>query len=383
MSRPANSSENADRTSRLAAMNTNGSMLALAAATTLILSAGPVRAASPCDGLVATLRDAPPPVLPVELESRYELRERHLETWLESVSPVAPAAFVALVSPECRADTRRGAAPEAAAAVRAWTQRSDRGSIDRGRILLCAMQDPSALADLPAWMADADHAEARAVCVSALATWPGAEAVRARVLSNGLRRRRGNWPDNWEVDHAIVAAANVLGPPELREQLVPVLETVRGRRASGHDRLREALCTMDDTMSPERTRACEAPAETERDWAGARSRSNLKVAKIGIVVCYGGLVALTYLDRTSENARKTAVDGGVLGGAMIGSALLGGLVGYKTQDTVKAGAAAFAGLIAGGVLGGVAARALTASPGARAPVTAVGFAPFPLLVLTL
>ena len=40
-------------------------------------------------------------------------------------------------------------------------------------------------------------------------------------------------------------------------------------------------------------------------------------------------------------------------------------------------------MIAGGVLGGVAAHALAASPGARAPVTAVGFAPFPLLVLTL
>ena len=180
------------------------------------------------------------------------------------------------------------------------------------------MQDPAALAEVPAWMADPDHAEARAVCVSALATWPGAAAVRAQVLSNGLRRHRGDWPDNWEVDHAIVAAANVLGPPELREQLVPLLETARVRRASGHDRLREALCTMDDTMSLERTRACAASVETERDWAGARIRSNMKVAKVGIVVCYAGLVATTYLDRTSEDARKTAVVGGVLGGAFIG-----------------------------------------------------------------
>jgi hypothetical protein len=367
-------------------MKTKRSTLALAAASALLLLltwTGPARAAGPSDALVATLRDAPAPVLPFELATRYDVRERHIETWLSSTSPVTPAAFVAMVTPECRAETRRGAAPEAAAAARAWTRRGDQGSIDRGRILLCAMQDPAALADLPAWMADDDHAEARAVCASALATWPEANAVRARVLPNALRRHRGNWPDNWEVDPAIVAAANVLGPPELREQLVPVLEMARARRASGHDRLRVALCTDDETTSIERTRACSAPAETERDWGRARSGHNMKVAKVGIVVCYAGLVAATYSDRTSEDARKTATVGGVIGGAMLGSALLTGVVGYKTQDTVEAGAAGLAGMVVGGVLGGVAAHALAASPGARTPITAVGFAPIPLFVLIL
>lgn len=364
-------------------------VFALACAFVLALAAVPARAegeagTGPCDGLVAYLRETlagPPPPFAKDLDSDYFRRESYLEGRLRSTLPMMPPAYTARVTPACRAETRRGAAPEATAAARAWTQRPEVGWIDRGRILLCTMQDSTVLGELPAWMADVDHDEARAVCASELATWPGAGPSRGPILAHALRRHSGNWPDNWEIDTAIVAAANAMGTPEVREQLVSVLATARARQAVGYDRLRAAVCTDDGMMSADRVRACSTlPAQAEDDWRQQRKRTDLWAVRIAGTASYATLTALALDQKDGPNIATAA---GVFAGAMVGGGVLGGVVGMSTGDKVKAGGASIAGAIAGGVLGGMAAHALADSPGARAAVTAVGFAPLYLSIVVL
>jgi hypothetical protein len=364
-------------------------VFALACALVLALAAVPARAegeagTGPCDGLVAYLRETlagPPPLLAKDLEADYFRRESHLEGRLRSTLPMMPPAYTTRVTPACGAETRRGAAPEATAAAPAWTQRPEVGWIDRGRILLCTMQDPTALGELPAWMADVDHDEARAVCASELATWPGAGPSRGPILARALRRHSGNWPDNWEIDMAVVAAANAMGTPELREQLVSVLATARARQAVGYDRLRAAVCTDDGIMSADRVRVCSTlPAQAEDDWGQQRKRTDLWTVRIGATASYATLTALALDQKDGPNIATAA---GVFAGAMVGGGVVGGVVGKSTGDKVKAEGASIAGAIAGGVLGGMAAHALADSPGRRAVVTGVGFAPLYLSFIVL
>ncbi len=115
---------------------------------------------------------------------------------------------------------RRGAAPAATAAVRALTQRREPAWVDRGRILLCTLQDPDSLNEVPAWVTGLDHAEVHAICTAELATWPRAEAVRDQVLGRAVRERAGSIEGRWEIDPAVVAAANVMGTPELHDALL-------------------------------------------------------------------------------------------------------------------------------------------------------------------
>jgi hypothetical protein len=241
----------------------------------LVLTAAPVHAegkavAGPCDELAAYLRETLTGEVPLPSnEHGNQDWEESLEHRLRSDWHTTPPAYISRVTLACREAIQRGDAPVVVAAARAWTQRPEPGWIEQGRIMLCAMQDPGSLAEISAWMADAHvYGEARAVCASALATWPGAEPQRFVIATRAVRAR-GDWRPRWEIDPALVAAANARGTPELREQLVPVLVAAHARRARGYDRLQDAVCTDDGKMSAVRTRTCSTlPLEAEADWWG-------------------------------------------------------------------------------------------------------------------
>src|SRR5262249_13057706 len=140
------------------------------------------------------------------------------------------------------------------------------GWIDRGRAVLCTMQDPASVRDLAAWMADPDHAEARAVCASELARWPGAEPLRGPIFAGALGVREG-WLTRSEIDPAVVAAAYARGTPRMREHLVPVLADAYAHQALGYDRLRKAVYADDAATSSARARACSTlPVQAEDEW---------------------------------------------------------------------------------------------------------------------
>ncbi len=186
----------------------------------------------------------------------------------------------------------------------------------------------------------------------------------------------------WEVDPAVVAVANVAGTPELLEQLVPVLAEAYARHALGYDRLHAAVCAHHAAMSSNRARVCATlPAEAEHEW----SRMGVRpwITRGAMTALYGGTVALTYAAREGAVSRGFATGAGVLGGYVAGIATvyLGGkAAGYPVNhQDVGFEALMLAGAVAGGVLGGLAAHAIAAPPGARAPVTAVGLAPLYLI----
>ena len=336
----------------------------------------------PCNGVVSQLREAaahPAPFhvgdLVGDLGFEYRRWEADLEQALVSASSPAPDATIAWVTPACRAETRRGAAPAAVAAARALTEKSEPGWVEYGRMVLCAMQDPGSTHELQAWMGDRDHPGARAVCIAALATWPNVEQQRKTILA-ALVRKTGVF--RWEVEPAVVAAANVLGTPELHEQLVPVLADAHAHHAVGYDRLRAAVCAHDEAMSGNRARACATlPAQAEDEWRRTGVRPWL--TRGALTVGYGGAVALTYATRDKEVSRGFATAAGVVGGWVTGIAAiyLGGKAVHYDVDHPDVGFEALmvAGFVAGSVLGGIGAYRLAAPPGARAPVTAVGLAP--------
>jgi hypothetical protein len=366
----------------------------LAISSALALVAVPARAegetgTGPCDALVGYLRGAlagPVPEPVVDRGFDYRERERNLEGTLTSTGRTQPRAYTALITPACRTETRRGAAPAAVAAARAWTQRREPGWIDRGRILLCTMQDPSSLGGVATWMAESGHAEVRAVCVSEIATWPGAESVRDQILGRAVRQPAGSWPVRWEIDPAVVAAANVMGTPELYDELLPVLAAAHAHQALGYDRLEEAVCAGGGTMSEDRARTCSTPpADAEDEWRQRRQTSRLLTTGVATAV-FAGAVTGAFVERHDETGRLIATGAGVPLGALIGittfGVALGPVIGRHTKtgshsagDKVLAATVLIGGTVVGGLFGGWAARALTASPGARAPVTAIALAP--------
>jgi hypothetical protein len=370
------------------------SMFALVSAAALALTAGSARAepdAGPgaCDALTDYLRDelgGPAPVVPSVLRWAavdYGVRETDLEARLRATEPASPSAYARRVTPACRAEIRRGAAPAATAAARAWTQRRERGWIERGRIIRCAMQDPAALAELDEWMSNPYQPEARAVCVGELATWPDAALALSGTFERSVQRVS---PETWEIDDAVVAAANVMGTPELREQLAPVLVAAHMRRALGYDRLYAAVCTNDGAMSGDRARACSTlPAEAEREWRSSEPpRTNRWVVRGVATAVYAGLVTA---ERFEPDGRRTLPTlAGVVGGGVAGTTALFAItkaLDYPRDrsDELVFKALLVSSLIAGGVAGGLVAHAIAASPGARAPATAVGLAPVYLLTL--
>lgn len=256
-------------------------------------------------------------------------------------------------------------------------QRSDATSVDRDRMVLCTRQEPGVLAELGAWMADEDHPLARAVCVAELATWPGAEVARRTILAGAVRRPEGG---SWEIDPAIVAAANVMGTFELREELVPVLAEAHAHHAIGYDRLRAALCAKDAAMSGDRARVCSTlPAQAEDGWR--RNGPRAWLIRGFLTIDYGAAIAASIAARDSEAGRPIATVAGVAGGWVAGivaahyGGVAGGLDAGKGETSVGFEGLIIGGSIVGGVLGGLAAHALAASPGARVPLTVIGLAP--------
>ncbi|HLK89861.1 MAG TPA: hypothetical protein VKZ18_08205 [Polyangia bacterium] len=182
----------------------------------------------------------------------------------------------------------------------------------------------------------------------------------------------------WEIDPAAIAAATVRATPELLERLVPALAEAYARHALGYDRLRAAVCAHDESMSSNRARACATlPVQAEDEWR--RTGVRPWVNRGAMTMVYGGTIALTYAARDEEVSRGFATGAGVLAGYVAGVAAvyLGGKAADYPVDHPDVGfeALMLAGAVTGGLLGGLAAHALTAPPGARAPVTAVGLAP--------
>lgn len=344
----------------------------------------------PCDALADYLRGAlagPVPVIsgPTFIDLGYEAREKRLEDSLRSTSPTAPLTYARRVTPVCRAETRREDAPAAVAAreaARAWTQRSERGWIDRGRIVRCAMQDFPAYNVLADWMADYFAPESRAVCASALATWPDSEHVRADIFARALRENHTSWA-HWEVDEAVVAAANVLGTAELREQLVGLLVAAHTHQALGYDRLREAVCASDATMSSARARACSTlPAAAEHEWTHRYRRWQWTIRGVG-AVAGAGLVTAAFLTRHQADSRRIPTAVAIPGGAIAGidAAVLASIVRQNKDDEDFLPFWVVGGMLGGAVVGGLGVHELAAWPGARAPLTALAFAPIYMVVL--
>jgi hypothetical protein len=256
-------------------------------------------------------------------------------------------------------------------------ERSDATSVDGGRVVLCRRQEPGVLAELGAWMADEEHPLARAVCVAELATWPGAEVARRTILAGAVRRPEGG---PWQIDPAIVAAANVMGTSEVREELVPVLAEAHARHAIGYDRLRAALCANEATMSGDRARVCATlPAQAEDGWR--RNGARPWLIRGFLTVDYGAAIAASIAARDSEAGRPIATVAGVAGGWVAGvvaahyGGIAGGLDDGKGEASVGLEGLIIGSSLLGGVLGGLAAHALAGSPGARIPVTVIGLAP--------
>jgi hypothetical protein len=210
--------------------------------------------------------------------------------------------------------------------------------------------------------------------------------VRGQILGRAVRKREGNWQGRWEIDPAVVAAANVMGSPELHGVLLPVLAGAHAHQALGYDRLRDAVCMNDRTMSSDRARACSTlPVEGEDEWRQQRQISRL-LASGATTAVFAGAVTAAFVERHDEAGRLIATGAGVPLGAVIGLTVGGVLVShlahiqdrsgaYSARDRVLVAGALVGGAVAGSVLGGWAARALAASPGARAPVTAIALAP--------
>lgn len=343
--------------------------------------------AGPCDDLVAYLGEA----LPVPDLLRYRglgwaAQERSLEGGLTSTWRTLLGAYASRVTPACRAEIRRGGAPAATAAVRALLQRPEPAWIDRGRILSCMLQDPGSLSEVRQWVTGVDHVEVRAICSAELATWPGAEAVRDQVLGRAVRERAGSLEGRWEIDPAVVAAANVMGTPELHDALLPVLALARAHQALGYDRVREAVCDGEGPMSDDRARACATlPADAEDEWRQT-FRPRRALMSGAATAAFAATVTVASVERHDETGRWIATASGVPVGAVIGLTAAGLLAGPRVARREKAGTSStgdkallvgsLIASVAGGLCGAWAAHSLADSPGARGTVTAAFLAPF-------
>ncbi len=258
--------------------------------------------------------------------------------------------------------------------------RPEPGWIDRGRIVLCTMQDPDSLPELAAWMADPDHPEARAVCASELATWPGAELLRGPIFARALRIQEG-WLARSEIDpgrrrgdlphgHAGAPGGVGAGPHHRPRAPSPRVRSVarsgmRGRRrdvARARARLLYAAGRGRGRMAAQQTTA--PPSRHGRRNRRLRGRHHGRRHRTKPRVwppdrgrcrrpsrCHGrhhlGRHGSQRVERDAAPVRSNASD----------------LHSHRFRDL-------------GGVAGGFSAHALAASPGARAPVvTALALAP--------
>jgi hypothetical protein len=243
---------------------------------------------------------------------------------------------------------------------------------------------------LPSWFQPYSTSSIRAICYQGLATWPGAESVWRDVLETGVRTA----DDRWWVDEAVTTLAATVETAEVRERLVTVVRVAAARHAQGFDALRDRVCTPDLSTSEARRQTClELASQHEADWRQqevgealrAEHSSTRRLAKLVVASAgFAGAVAAAYATRNLDVSRGIATAAGVVGGATLGfSAVFVTVIKDKWIYTSGSELGGLLGCtVAGGVLGGVAAYALTASAGSRAPVTAAGLVVPYLFTLT-
>jgi hypothetical protein len=288
---------------------------------------------------------------------------------------------LALVSAGCREQVRRGEAPALLTLVRDWVGQPGRREI--GEALECAFQDDGVMKELPSWFQRENMPSTRVVCYQSLVTWPAAEGVWKEVLGTGVRTTDNRW---W-VDEAVNTLAATVETAEVRERLVTVVRVAAARHAQGFDTLRDRVCTPDPTMSGARRQTCaELASQQEADWrrqeasaaieAARRENSPLRDPTRFVVASavFAGGVAVAYATRNGDASRVIATAGGAVGGAALGFTAI--FVTVVRDKWIYTSGSDFGMLLgatfAGGVLGGIAAYALTPSAWSRAPVTAAG-----------
>ncbi|HEY4183728.1 MAG TPA: hypothetical protein VGP07_01610 [Polyangia bacterium] len=225
-------------------------------------------------------------------------------------------------------------------------------------------------------------------------TAPGARPVEA------VRRRSTPW-ESWEVDAAVISAAEATEAAEARDQLVPALITAHSRQATGYDRLRAAVCADGkgkgdgEEMSPARSKACSTlSAGLEEGWR-RRDRTEQWVVRAVATAAYAGAIKGAAVERDASVSRGISTAAGVPMGAVVGIVAFGALgmvVGaenpaklghYSRREKVVAASLVIGGAIAGGLAGGWEAHRLGASPSARAPLTAAALAPVYVTTLVM
>ena len=306
--------------------------------------------------------------------------------------PILPMSEVGLVSASCREAARRGEAASLLALVRGWTTQPDRA--DAGRALECALQDDAVIGALPRWFAEEKKGYFRAVCYQSLTAWPGTESVWKTALDHGVYLIG----DHWWVDPSLQPLARD-GAPEVRDRLIPAVLAADRHHAAGFDGLRDTVCAPEPTMSAARRDSCiEITSRHEAAWSQQGSveaehttSNGAKVVRraaviVGASAVVAGAVVASHATRNQEISREIATAAGALGGATIGlvtvalSSMKGNWVsknGHEIPTRLSVGA------VVGGLVGGVAAYAATASPSSRAPVTGAALA-FPwILAVTL
>lgn len=220
-----------------------------------------------------------------------------------------------------------------------------------------------------------------------------ADTELAPLLPDAVRKRQTFWTV-WEIDAAVITAAAAAASPQVRDQVVPVLVTAHARHASGYDRLRAAVCMDDETMSAARARACSTLLAGLEDGWRRRDRTEQWVVRGVATAVYAGAITAASVGRDGDSSRGIATAAGVPLGAVTGITVLVVAVGpfiasdpkqgsASTGHQILAASAVVVGAIAGGVIGGWVAHSLADSPGARAPVTAVGLAPLYLTTLVM
>lgn len=292
--------------------------------------------------------------------------------------PTSSVPVLGLVSSGCREQAHRGDAPALIALVRSWTGQPER--VDMGRAFECALQDDGAMSMLPRWFADEKQRQARTVCYQSLATWPAAESVWKPALAHAVDKSG----DRWWVDDAVIKLAETVPTRAVRERLVPVLRVAASGHAVGFDALCNQVCEPSPTMSETRRQTCaEMASQHEADWrrqeaseaARGRGPASRVAIAIGTSAVVAGAIAATYATRDGQTSRSIATGAGAVGGATMGFATVG-LSALGGNWVSKGGnelpPALLTGMVVGGVLGGIAAYALTTSPSSRAPVTAAG-----------
>ena len=288
---------------------------------------------------------------------------------------------IALVGDACRGHIHSGELPDALTLIRRWASQAEPEWRDLGRRFSCATEDPAALPEVAVWLSSTASELTRAVCIARLPYWPNAARTRRDVFQHLVRQTDGIWL----VDSGALLAAQSGDSVALRDLLVPTVAAGKERRAVGAETLQKRVCSDLRGASPERHRLCAEDASPKPEKPQPANHTPIPKPALDILagVAVGGLVAGAYVARESDVGRGIATASGVLGGALIGlgiGALPAYIYGMKTGHDDATPAFLIAGSVVGGVLGGLAAYAVSASPSARAPTTAVGLA-IPFLVV--